>query len=109
MPRGGKRPGAGRPKGALSKRREELARKALEADVTPLDVMIWAMNDAMQKKERDEAAKYAQMAAPYVHPKLASVQHSGDASEPLRLVVATGIPDDEDEPGDDEDHAGEDH
>ncbi len=93
-------------------KRKEIALKALEDDVTPLDAMLIAMKDALARKAYHDAAQYGSWAAPYVHPRLASVQHSGDASEPLRLVVATGIPDEDGgdgELGGDDGGAEEDH
>jgi hypothetical protein len=71
---GGKRPGAGRPKGAPNKRgREALARgqALLEAGADPVDVMLQRMRDP-------ESVSYAQFeaaqaVAPYVHPRLSAV------------------------------------
>jgi hypothetical protein len=40
MARGGKREGAGRPSGAVTKRTREIAEQAHERGVTPLDVML---------------------------------------------------------------------
>jgi len=40
MARGGKREGAGRPAGAVTKRTREIAEKAIATGMTPLDVML---------------------------------------------------------------------
>jgi hypothetical protein len=41
---GGKRPGAGRKKGSLTQKTREVAEKAASAGITPLEVMLEAMN-----------------------------------------------------------------
>lgn len=77
--RGGKRPGAGRKAGAPNKA-TAARQEAVEASgLTPLNYMLSIMRDETAAKEdRFEAAKAA---APYVHPKLASVDHqSSDGS-----------------------------
>jgi protein involved in polysaccharide export with SLBB domain len=81
--RGGKRPGAGRPKGAKSRRTAETIQKALDAagGVTPLEFMLKVMrNPKRNMKERIYAAS---VAAPYVHPKLSAVTVAGDPNNPL--------------------------
>ena len=66
MEHGGKRVGAGRPKGAKSAKTLEIARKAIESGLTPLEYMMEILRDVNQPKElRFEAAKSA---APYIHP-----------------------------------------
>jgi hypothetical protein len=69
---GGKRIGAGRPKGARHKRNNEVLQKAMAIGVTPLEVMLKAMTDALNKGDMKEAATYAKDAAPYCHAKLQS-------------------------------------
>ena len=55
----------------------------------PLDYMLEMLrNEALPAEDRFEAAKAA---APYVHAKLAAVQHSGDAENPLSIVVQSGV------------------
>ena len=91
MPRGGARPGGGRPKGVPNK--ASIARQARIASTgpTPLDAMIrkmrwWAAkadrelakpepDDALIEMALDNACDAACAAAPYVHPKLAAVAH----------------------------------
>ncbi|MGE0629768.1 MAG: hypothetical protein AB7O43_18340 [Hyphomicrobiaceae bacterium] len=46
--------------------------------MSPLEVMVNLMRQAWDKKQYDDAAKYAAMAAPYVHPRLAAVEMSQD-------------------------------
>jgi hypothetical protein len=75
MPRGGKRAGAGRKAGALTQRTRALAERATADGMTPIDYMLGVMRDpAADLARRDDMAKAA---APYVHPKLAAVEHSG--------------------------------
>lgn len=75
MARGGRREGAGRPAGALTTRTRETAERASEEGLTPLDYMLEILRDVQSDpKDRMWAAEKA---APYIHPKLASVEHSG--------------------------------
>jgi hypothetical protein len=74
MARGGKREGAGKPKGATAKRTQEAVEKALAIGITPLEVMLMAMKDALDKGELKEASNFAKDAAPYCHAKLASTE-----------------------------------
>jgi hypothetical protein len=80
--RGGRRPGAGRKAGSATKKTREIADKAVEDGITPLEFMLQIMRreppdvedprvlmDAMAM--RFEAAKAA---APYMHAKLSSVE-----------------------------------
>jgi len=78
-PRGGKRPGAGRKKGSPNKatiaRQEAIAASGL----TPLDYMLAVMRN--EDNPQDVRLDAANKAAPYVHPKLANVDHkSSDGS-----------------------------
>jgi len=74
--RGGARKGAGRKKGALTKRTQEITAAALKGGVTPLDYLLGVLrNDESSDKDRFAAAVAA---APFVHPKLSAVEHSGE-------------------------------
>ena len=76
MARGGARPGAGRPKGRRSDKTVERLEAIAAAGITPLDYLLGVMRDVAQEPAvRLDAAKSA---APYVHPKLASIEHSGE-------------------------------
>ena len=97
MPRGGKRPGAGRKPGRPNKRtiaRQQLASTAASEGISPLEVMLKRMRyydsvvDLELKKGEgadrgiiDDALKAANEAAkdaaPYIHPRLSAVDHSG--------------------------------
>lgn len=75
MPRGGARRGAGRPKGAATKKSREVADRLTINGETPLEFLLDVMrNPGVHPHARLDAAKAA---APYMHPKLASVTHSG--------------------------------
>ncbi|NUJ81825.1 hypothetical protein HUN39_17710 [Methylocystis sp. FS] len=75
---GGKRPGAGRKPGSVTKKTREIAEKATKEGLTPLEVMLHAMREAHAAGKLDEAHAYAKDAAPYMHARLAAVEHSGD-------------------------------
>lgn len=75
MARGGKRDGAGRPAGALTTKTREIAQAASKSGLTPLEYMLNVLRDeTADVKDRMWAAEKA---APYVHAKLASVEHTG--------------------------------
>ena len=92
MARGGFRPNAGRPKGTISKAKAAVA-EACRAEVakvygsdeeTPLAYMLRVMRDAsVDQKRRDQMAIAA---AAFIHPRLAAVEHSGNAENPLQVV-----------------------
>ena len=92
MARGGHRPNAGRPKGTISKARAavveackaEVAQIYTDGEETPLGYMLRVMRDSgVDEKRRDQMAIAA---ASFIHPKLAAVEHSGNAENPLQVV-----------------------
>lgn len=95
MARGGKRIGAGRPKGAATKRSREIADRAAKEGLTPLEVMLTAMRKHAKEDRWDEAASIAKDAAPYMHPRLASMQHTGRNDGPIQTVDLTKLSGDE--------------
>lgn len=77
--RGGKRPGAGRPVGSKNQRSADMAREATEAGITPIEVMLNAMRELWYEgspEAKRGAARIARDAAPYVHPRLASIEQN---------------------------------
>jgi hypothetical protein len=102
MPRGGKRPGAGRRPGTLSKKtvaRQQLASAAAEQGISPLDVMLTRMRFHFEVADREvekgdgadqgiigealrAAHEAAKDAAPYVHPRLSAIEHTGEGASP---------------------------
>jgi hypothetical protein len=101
--RGGARKGAGRKAGSATKKTREIADKAAAAGITPLEVMLENMDFAHSKAStllqsiiengaelpegfdqfrellrfRSIAQECAKDAAPYIHPKLAAIEHTG--------------------------------
>lgn len=90
MSHGGKRLGAGRKvseerKATLRAGEEARVRAlaSLEGDETPLEYMLRIMRDrSADDKRRDSMATAA---AQYLHPKLAAIEHSGDAENPIAV------------------------
>jgi hypothetical protein len=90
---GGKRPGAGRPKAATSRKTREIAEKAAEEGITPLEVILEIMRKAHEAGDIEVALDAAGRAAPYVHPRLAAVQVSGKDGGPIEHhVVRADLP-----------------
>lgn len=91
---GGRRPGAGRKKGVPNKRTAELQARVEAEGITPLEFMLNVMrtepgviNDARlladHQAMRFEAAKAA---APYIHARLAAVEHTAPDGIDLRVT-----------------------
>lgn len=107
--RGGSRTGAGRKPGSATKKTREIANKAAEMGITPLEVMLENMRFAHQEaagilgrlldsdaevpegfdslkellRYRSMAQDAAKDAAPYVHPRLAAIEHTGEDGGPI--------------------------
>lgn len=89
---GGKREGAGRKAGSMTKRTREIAEQAAQRNITPLEVMIENMEfardqalEARKKADTETEASYrslaqtaAKDAAPYIHPRLANIEMKSD-------------------------------
>jgi hypothetical protein len=85
MPRGGHRENAGRKRGKPNKATAARQAEVQSSGITPLDYMLKVMRDEnADPHQRFEAAKSA---APYVHPKVASIQHGKDTDNPLNSVT----------------------
>src|ERR1700722_10281782 len=74
MARGGFRRGAGRKPGSLTRRTRDVAERAAECGETPLEFMLRTMRDPTI--DIDRRADMAKAAAPYVHPRLASIERT---------------------------------
>lgn len=85
MARGGARQGAGRPKGGANKLNGEARAKALAGGITPLDYLLGVLRD--DTKSEETRIDVAKAAAPYVHARLAAVEHSGDKDKPVAISV----------------------
>ena len=74
--------------GGRSKGTKNVANARREAEIkasglTLLDYLLLVMRDErLPDQQRIDAAKAA---APYVHPRLASIEHKGDAENPLNV------------------------
>ena len=95
--RGGKRQGAGRKHGSKTQKTVDIALNAAAAGVTPLEYLLEIMRDPIPK-DVDALAKAqmtinrmdaAKAAAPYVHPRLQAIEHSGPDGEniPVKITV----------------------
>jgi len=113
--KGGARPGAGRKEGSLTKRTREIAEVAAAQGITPLEVMMRTMMELYKEAENynkhddhahegvdhdhdimitenrikllNMAATIARHAAPYVHPRLSAIEHTGKDGAPLQSGV----------------------
>jgi len=116
--KGGKRPGAGRKTGSLTKRTRQIAEAVATQGITPLEVMMKVMlqlyeeagnvqeeelgDKALANEARikllNMAATVGRHAAPYVHPRLSAIEHTGKDGAPLQsgvLVVPSAMSIDE--------------
>ncbi len=82
----GSRPGerrGGRKPGTRNKATAAKAAAIAASGLTPLDYMISVLRDeSAEPQARMEAAKSA---APYVHPRLASIEHGGKDGSPVKV------------------------
>jgi hypothetical protein len=116
-PRGGKRWKAGRKKGSPNKITVAMRAKVLENGTMPLEALLQIMNELIEAANLmhgetyhtvnakvidrlellERAADIATKAAPYLHPKLQSVQHTGSDGDPIdkhitvEFVEAAGV------------------
>jgi hypothetical protein len=93
--RGGRRNGAGRPPGAATRRTREIADQAAAEGITPLEYMLALMrSDATHSDPQIQAAREAmkfdaaKAAAPYIHPRLQAIEHSGSIDSLKHLTDA---------------------
>ena len=112
--KGGARPGAGRKTGSLTKRTRQIAEAVATQGITPLEVMMKVMHQLYEEagnvSEQDLGAKelasearikllnmaaaVGRHAAPYVHPRLSAIEHTGKDGTPLQsgvLVVPSAM------------------
>ncbi|MET3481558.1 hypothetical protein [Methylobacterium sp. 1973] len=87
MAHGGKRTGAGRKPGSTTQKTREIADKAINEGMSPLEVMLTAMRKHAEMGEWKDAASFAKDAAPYVHPRLAAIEHKGPDDGPIRIII----------------------
>ena len=77
-----KRSRGGRPKGSRNKKTVENIAAAKRSGLTPLEYLLSVMKDEkLAAAARIDAAKAA---APYIHPKLTQIEHSG-GKKPIEI------------------------
>ena len=84
MSRGGSRQGAGRKRGTANKASAARQAAVKASGLTPLDYMLSVLRDDKQDLATRLDAAYK--AAPYVHPKLASIEHGGKDGGPILIA-----------------------
>src|SRR5712692_1223398 len=85
MPRGS-RPGerrGGRRRGTPNRATAAKAAAVAASGLTPLDYLISVLRD--ETAPRAERMEAAARAAPYVHPRLAAIEHTGAAGGPIQV------------------------
>jgi hypothetical protein len=91
MAHGGARPGSGRKLGAATAKTREIANGAAEAGETPLEFMLRVMRDtAADMPQRLDMAKAA---APYIHPRFATVDLGNKDDKPFEQVIRWALKD----------------
>ena len=93
MAKGGRRAGAGRPKGSRNKRSVQQEEEIRNSGQTPLEYFVSIYQDEKQpERMRLEAARSA---APYVHPKLSAMEMemSTAQKDPVEMTEAELIAD----------------
>ena len=82
--RGGARAGSGRKPGSANKRTREIADRAAADGITPLEYLLAVMrDDSTHEDPKIQAGREAHRfqaavaAAPYIHPRLQAIEHSG--------------------------------
>jgi hypothetical protein len=118
--KGGAKVGAGHSKPSLTKRTLEIAELLASQGITPLEVMMKVMHELYEEAEncknqdgepqanieaQEKRIKLLNMvavvgkhAAPYMHPRLSAIEHTGKDGTPLQsgvLVVPTTMSADE--------------
>jgi hypothetical protein len=88
MAKGGKRVGAGRKRGSLTKRTREVARAVAKTGITPLEYMLKVMRNP--RADADRRDRMAAAAAPFMHPRLQAAINPVDPTKPpvQRIEVA---------------------
>ena len=99
---GGARKGSGRKIGAATAKTRKIANDAIASgELTPLEYMLQLMREPSDHEDariqmQREAMRFeaAKSAAPYIHPRLAAVEHSGGVTvstlaEELAMLNAT--------------------
>lgn len=78
--KGGKREGAGRKKGSKTQRHVDIALREAARGLTPIEVMLETMRSLWANGQQTEASAIAKDAAPFIHPRLSSVEAKVDVT-----------------------------
>ena len=89
MSKGGARAGAGRKPGSKTALTRDAAERLAKEGKLPLEVMVETMRSLWNDGKKLEACQIAEKAAPYMHPRLAAVEHSGE----LEVSRVVRVPD----------------
>ena len=75
----------GRKRGTRNKKTLETIERVMASGTAPLDYLLGVMRDV----KADPAARFeaAKAAAPYCHPKLAAIEHSGKDDAPVNMEL----------------------
>lgn len=84
MPQGGKREGAGRKKGVPNKVNKVARAKALKGGITPLEYALKIMRSKSKRISDERRDEMCRIAMPFVHSRLASVEHTGEGGGPIK-------------------------
>jgi hypothetical protein len=87
---GGYRPGSGRKPGIPNSKTLEIRDRAAREGITPLEVMLSIMKERLAAGNQDGALVAANMAAPYMHSRLAATAVKMDAE--VRSCVISSEP-----------------
>lgn len=96
MPRGGSRPGSGRPPGSGNKAKEKVAeidaaKELMESgDMSPMDFLLSVMRDKNEDKRL--RIQCASIAAPYVHAKKGEPGKREQRAEAAQKVASKFVP-----------------
>ena len=86
MPKGGRQPGAGRPKGSKNKRTTALEEALAAGGELPKGFMLRLMRDESQCMSL--RADMAKAVAPYCHPRLNAIEQRGENGAPFVIIVS---------------------
>ena len=91
MPKGGKRAGAGRPRGSLQKRHKVIVGEENPTALMPVEWMLAVLTDPEAEQSRRD--HMAEVAAPYLHPRLNAVgitSTNGNSGGDINIVQIFG-------------------
>jgi hypothetical protein len=87
MARGGARPGSGRKPGSANRKTKEIAEGIVATGMSPLEYMVAVMRSTDPMIGSNMKLDAAKAAAPYIHPRLNAIEHSGPDGGPLKVIL----------------------